>query len=332
MRALEFSAPGAASLVEIDPPQAGPGEALVEPRYVGLCGTDLEMFNGTMPYFAEGSATYPIQPGHEVTGVIVAAAESGPEAGTEVLVNPVVGCGECEACIAGIQVRCPDRRELGLRHGLAGGACELIAVPATHLHPIPAGVGLRDAVLGEPGVTALNAVEVLGEAAGRRALVLGAGTLGLIAVQLLVARGAEVDVLVIEDQRLPLVERFAARPVRTAEADTYPLVVEAAGAAAAAREALRVVAPGGRIALAGVQPGPVAELDLNQIVLKDATVRGVLNGPGLFDRMLEELAAGVVDAGALIGAEFELGEAEAALAALSDPSRAAPKVMLSVGH
>jgi 2-desacetyl-2-hydroxyethyl bacteriochlorophyllide A dehydrogenase len=330
MRALRFSAPGTASLVEVEPPEAGPGEALVRPRYVGLCGTDLELFEGTMPYFAEGHAAYPIQPGHEVTGVVVSGPEDGPEPGTEVLVNPVVGCGECEACASGVQVRCRRRRELGIRDGLAGGACELIAVPVANLHPVPAGVGLRDAVLAEPGVTALNSVELLGEVAGRRALVLGAGTLGLIAVQLLVARGAEVDVLVIEEQRVELVERLGGRAIRTVEAAAYPAVVEAAGAPAAAKDALRAVAPGGHIALAGVQPGPVESLELNEIVLKDATLRGILNGPGLFDRMLGELAAGSVDAAALIESEFELGEAEAALAALTEPSRRAPKLMLSV--
>lgn len=330
MRALQFNAPEVAEVVEVEPPRAGPGEALVRPRYVGLCGTDLELFTGTMPYFAHGLAAYPIQPGHEVAGVVVEAADEGPAKGTEVMINPVVGCGECDACAAGIQVRCPDRRELGLRLGFAGGASELIAVPPTHLHVVPAGVALRDSVLVEPGVTALNSVELLGEVAGRRALVLGAGTLGLIAVQLLVARGAEVDVFVVDDQRLAMVERFGARPVRSTEAAAYPLVIEAAGAPAAARESLRSVAPGGCVALAGVQPGPVQDLDLNEIVLKDATLRGVLNGPGLYDRMLAELAAGSVDAAALIDAEFELGEAEAALAALTDPSRLAPKVMLRV--
>lgn len=329
MRALHFTAPGEARLVDVDPPQEGPGEALVAPRYVGLCGTDLELFEGTMPYLAEGTARYPIQPGHEVSGIVVSGPPSGPPAGTEVLIDPVVGCGACASCTAGLQVRCPDRRELGLRNGLSGGACELVAAPVANLHEIPPAVGLRAATLVEPGVTALNAVERLGWVEGRSVLVLGAGTLGLIAAQLLIDRGAAVDVLVVEREREALVEAFGATVVRRTEG-TYPLVIEAAGSADAARLAVRAVEAGGTVALAGVQPAPVDGFDLNEVVLKDATVRGVLNGPGLFDRMLGELANATVDAEAMIGGEFELAEVEAALATLRTPGRAAPKVLFRI--
>src|SRR4051812_16699166 len=121
MRALQFRKPQTAAVVDVEPPRPGPGEAVVAPRYVGLCGTDLELFTGTMPYFAEGHAAFPIQPGHEVAAVVVSAPAGGPEPGSRVLVDPVVGCGGCRACGTGIQVRCSERRELGVRGGLPGG-------------------------------------------------------------------------------------------------------------------------------------------------------------------------------------------------------------------
>jgi 2-desacetyl-2-hydroxyethyl bacteriochlorophyllide A dehydrogenase len=329
MRALRFTAPGAASVVETEPPAAAAGEAIVAPRFVGLCGTDLELLTGAMPYFAAGLASYPIQPGHEVSGTVVEGGGLPP--GTAVMIDPVFGCGACAACAAGFATRCADRRELGLRRGMPGGACELIAVPAANLHPVPDGVALRDATLVEPGVTALNAVDRIGDVAGGPVAVVGAGTLGLLAAQLLLARGAEVDVVVVEPERTALVERIGARPVPSAAPERYAAAIEAAGTPAAVHAALAAVAPGGRIAVVGVQPGPVDGVDLNALVLKDASLHGVLNGPGLYDRLLGELAAGGFDASALIDVEFELGEARAALERLQEPGRAAPKIVLRVG-
>lgn len=331
MRALSVTGPGSAAIVEIDPPVLGTGEALVAPRYVGLCGTDLELLTGSMPYFAQGEASYPIQPGHEVTGLVVSSQDARLAAGVPVLVDPVVGCGSCPACASALPTRCAERRELGLRRGMPGGACELIAVPVENLHPVPPGVSVRDAPLVEPGVTAFNAVQRLGDVDDRRALVIGAGTLGLIAAQLLLTRGAEVDVAVAQPVRAALVDQLGARPVDRVKPALYPAVIEAAGAPDAVRSAFAAVAPGGSVALVGVQPGPVGQLDVNDLVLKDATARGVLNGPGLFGRMLDELAAGTCDVSALIDSEFELADADAALAALAEPDRRAPKVLLRVG-
>lgn len=333
MRALSLTGPEAAELVAIDPPQAGGDEALVEPRWVGLCGTDLELFLGTMPYFRAGVASYPIQPGHEVAGVVIEApADGGPAAGTPVVIDPVVGCGGCAACASGIETHCSDRRELGVRLGMPGGAAELIAVPVRKLHPVPAGVALRDAVLVEPAVTVLNGLDRVGDADGVTALVIGAGTLGLIAAQLLRSRGAAVDVLIDLPARVPLIESIGARPVEAIEPAAYGIVLEAAGTPAAVRGALAAASAGGQIALMGVQPDAVDQLDVNELVLRDVTLHGVLNGPGRFGRVLDEIARGALEPSQLIDGDWELGDAGAALARLREPSREAPKVLLRIGE
>jgi threonine dehydrogenase-like Zn-dependent dehydrogenase len=213
---------------------------------------------------------------------------------------------------------------------MPGGAAELISVPAANLHAIPDGLESREAVLAEPGVTALNAVLRLGEVTNRRSLVVGAGTLGLIAAQLLANRGAVVDVLAVEEARLPLIERLGLTPVASAAPHSYECVIEAAGAPEAVRTAVAAVAPGGGISLTGIVSRPMDEFDVTALVLKDATVRGVLNGPGLYPSMLAELANGVVDGAALIEAEYGLEEADLALAELASPSRRAPKVILRI--
>jgi threonine dehydrogenase-like Zn-dependent dehydrogenase len=318
------------SVVNRRDPTVGIGEILVAPAYVGLCGSDLELFDGSHPYFVQGRAVLPLQPGHEVSAIVVEDRSGALPTGTRVVLDPVVGCRLCPQCLDGRATHCADRFELGLRRGMDGGAAELISVPCTNAHPVPEGVSLREAVLTEPGVTALNGLRRIGELAGR-ALVIGAGTLGGIATQLLVASGVEVEVLVLDERRGPLIERWGARPT-TAPADgAYDVVIEAAGTAEAVRSALRTVAPGGSIALLGVQGQPLDGFDVDAILFKDASIFGVLNGPGLYESMLDEIATGHVRARELIEREFALEDAAAAFEFLASQDRMRPKVLLRVG-
>jgi 2-desacetyl-2-hydroxyethyl bacteriochlorophyllide A dehydrogenase len=330
MRAVSFAAAGEVVVRDLPAPVPGPGEALVAPRYVGLCGTDLELLEGTMPYFAQGAAWYPLQPGHEVAGVVVEAPEGSPPPGTPVLLNPVVGCGSCAACRAGRVGHCPQLRTIGVRLGLPGGAAELMTIPAENLLELPPGLSLRDAVLAEPGVTALATIRSAGAQPGMRALVVGAGTLGAIAAQILRHEGVEVDVSIVEPERRPFVESLGVRAVEQVSPHAYDVVVEFAGAASAVRAALDAVAPGGTVALAGVQPALVDGIDVNAIVLNGITMRGA-QGDGGFAEMLGLLASDAVAVDPLIERLYDFEEAPEAYARLSDQTRARPKLMLQLG-
>jgi 2-desacetyl-2-hydroxyethyl bacteriochlorophyllide A dehydrogenase len=330
MKALRLTAPSVAHVEDVPVPVAGAGDVLVAPAYVGLCGTDLELLQGVMPYFAQGHARYPLQPGHEVAGVVHESEVGGWAPGDRVVVDPVVGCGACAACALGRETHCPDRRELGVRGGLAGGLADLVAVPARKLHRVPDEVPLREAVLVEPAVTVVNALRRVGVPDAGRALVIGAGTLGSIAAQLLVSGGAVVDVLVLFEEQAARVAEVGATSVLEPRADAYDVVVEAAGTPLAVQKALAAVAPGGRIALAGVLPSTVDDLDANAIVLKDVTVFGILNGPGLYDETLEAVRAGKLRPGMLIEREFGLDDAPAAFGELAGPRRGRPKLLVRV--
>jgi threonine dehydrogenase-like Zn-dependent dehydrogenase len=96
------------------------------------------------------------------------------------------------------------------------------------------------------------------------------------------------------------------------------------------RQALAAVSPGGRIALAGVLPSAADDVDVNAIVLKDVTVFGILNGPGLYDATLEALRDGKLRPGVLIEREFELDDAPAAFGELEGPRRGRPKLLVRV--
>jgi threonine dehydrogenase-like Zn-dependent dehydrogenase len=331
MKALIFTAPNECSVQEVPEPVRRPGETLVAPRFVGLCATDQEMLQGVMPYLADGLARYPVQAAHEVSGVVVESDADGPAPGTPVTIDPVVGCGRCAACLRGVETHCPDRLEMGLRLGMPGGAAELIAVPTRKLHPVPEGLSLRSAVFVEPGVTSYNGVKRFGDVSGKRALVLGPGTLGCIAAQLLAAGGASVAMHDPAGTRRGLIAELGAEAVPEIEPDSYDLVIEAMGAPSAIHDGLRAVAAGGQIALLGVQPGTVPDVDVNALVFKDATMFGVLNGPGLYDELLTRMAAGDVTPEVLLEADFPLERAPEAFELMARRGRTRPKIQLVLG-
>lgn len=340
IRGLAFLAPGSFALRERPWPAVGPDETLVAPRFVGICATDVELMEGSHPYFALGVAAYPLQPGHEWSGVVVQSSAGGYPAGTEVVADPEVSCGrpDCEFCTAGRIPWCPDRQEIGCRGGLDGAAAELVSIPTRNLHPVPRGVALRDAVLAEPAATVLGGMHRVGPVVGREVLVIGAGTIGLIAAQVLRAEGARVTVAIRRPNRTGALAGFETVLLRDSASDplpaAYPLVFCAAGTGAAVRLGLRALANGGQLALLGVPGEPVDGVDVASILHKDATIHGVLNystgGPGRFERALAYLAEGVIDGAAIVDTVVPFEEVGRALARAADPTRPRPKVLLAV--
>ena len=308
---------------------------VVSPAYVGLCGTDVDLLEGTMAYFAAGLARHPLQPGHEWSGRVRASHDPRLRPGQHVIMDPIVGCGRCPRCHADRFAHCRDRWEFGVRRGMEGALATAVAAPSDNLIPVPDGVPLRDAVLVEPMVTVLAGVERASPGEGDRALVVGAGTLGLLATMILAARGLDTHVLVRDRVREGAVEEAGGRPWRPDDAGGGPgsgpfeVVIEAAGSPEAVQAALRHVAPGGRVALLGIPAAPV-ELDVAALVVGDVSAHGVLNGPGQFATALASLASGVVRPEVVIDRVYPFEDLREAYDRSREPGRARPKVLVQV--
>jgi 2-desacetyl-2-hydroxyethyl bacteriochlorophyllide A dehydrogenase len=336
--ALRFTGPGQFVVGPVDRPTTAAGEVLVAPSFVGICATDVEFLDGTHPYLAGGQATYPLQPGHEWSGVVTQSADPLFPPGTRVVGDPEVPCGraDCEFCPRHRIPWCPDRREIGCRLGLAGAAATLVSLPAASLRRIPDGVDDRAAVLAEPALTVLGGLGRVDDLEGRRILVVGAGTIGIIAAQVGVARGAVVDVLETSSIRRDVVQRSV--PVTATYASEpparYDLVICAAGSPAAFGAALRAVGNGGDLLLLGVPGPPVPTVDVASILHRDMTIHGVLcyssSGPQTMERALGLIDAGVIDASALIDRVYPLDAAGEALERARASDRPHPKVLLSI--
>ncbi len=328
-----MNGPHSVRIAAIPAPRLTGDEALVRPAYVGVCGTDLEMLNGSMPYYGLGLAAYPVVLGHELSGVIEDPGASGLAVGTPVVADPVIGCGRCATCRSGPATMCQQRAEIGLRDGRQGGMAELVAIPRANLHVVPDGVSLRDAVLTEPSVTSIASVDRLGTAGASRVLVVGNGTIGLIAAQILCAQGSSVSVLERSTSRASLIGSIGATSLTpaalTADVDGFTGAIEASGSVDGIASALAALRPGGIIALAGVYSAS-STIDWTDLVLREITVSGILNGPGRYDRALDLMRRQVIRPAELIDEAIPAPDAATAFSRATERGRSRPKVLVSM--
>ncbi len=287
------------------------GEVVVRVEAAGLCGTDRELFDGSMPYIGAGITTYPFVPGHEWAGTVIA---TGPGArtpkGTRVTGDVFIPCGACDYCKAGRINACPDRYEIGVRRNWPGAIADQIRVPEAVVHHLPDAVGTEAAVFAEPGVTALHALERCDLKPDELCLVIGSGTLSLLALQIAISLGAvahcATNAEAGRDRALTLGASEAISPGQIVPG-TYDVAIEAAGRHDAPGQAVGAVKAGGRVGLIGVST-EVANLDANDVVLRDITVHGVIGGPGRFPRILQLIRSGAIVTEPLIGARVSLDE------------------------
>jgi (R,R)-butanediol dehydrogenase/meso-butanediol dehydrogenase/diacetyl reductase len=275
MLAVRWHGRGDVRVEEVPPPAPpGPGEVQLRVRWCGICGTDLEEWLGG-PVFIPAAAPHPVTGaraplvlGHEFAGVVVAAGAgvTGPRPGRRVAVDTIVSCGTCYWCRRGEVTRCPALGALGL-HG-DGGLAELCNAPARMCLPVPDTVADDEAALAEPLAVAVRALRRAGLRPGERVAVIGAGAVGLMAVQAAAASGAD-GVAVVEPlpQRRALAVRLGAgRAVPPGEAGALEadVAVECAGTASAVHTALQALRSGGRAVLLGIaaQPALIAPMDL----------------------------------------------------------------------
>src|SRR5579875_36460 len=336
-RALVVTGPGRLALADRDAPDRRSGEILVYPELIGLCGTDLEIIDGSIdPAYVR----YPLVIGHEWTGRL-AGGHSAMPVGTRVVVEGIIGCWHCDRCRDGETNLCETAyEEIGFtRDGAAGTA---VAVPAAQVHSLAGSVAAEDAVLTEPAAVVYRALGRSSAAPGCRALVIGDGTVALLAVYLLrLWSPAEVVMLGQRPQQADLAAvagatRFVTDPV--AAGTGFDLVVEAAGSVSAAETALGA-APrrGGEVVLLGLPPhGERAALGVDDLVNGDLTITCSFGyTPAAWRGVVTLLNAGRIRPGFVVTHRYPLDDWQQALAALrGDPGaadgRPRGKVLLEV--
>ncbi|XVU21404.1 zinc-dependent alcohol dehydrogenase [Actinoplanes sp. CA-054009] len=310
MRALVFTGPGKAAVEEVPPPVAGPGQVVIDVDRVGVCGTDVELFTGAMSYLETGESSYPIRPGHEWCGVVTALGDGADPSwlGRRVTGDTMIGCGRCRRCLRGRHWVCESLRELGIR-GLPGALAQQLAYPARFLHALPSTVGVEAGAMVEPGGNALRSVVAADVSAGDRLLVLGTGTIGLLAALFARARGAVVHLMGLP-AGLAQARELGFADVWTRETlpdGPWDGVIDATNATTSPALALQQVEPGGRVVYIGLSSTP-STIDTRSVVLKDVTAVGILGASAGLSGAIEAYASGAVDPRPLVAATVGLEE------------------------
>jgi L-iditol 2-dehydrogenase len=346
VKAVVLAEPGRFAVQEAPTPEPRRGQALLRVKATTVCGTDQKIFAGQFP-----GTPFPHIPGHEFAGEVVAVGEGVDEVkpGDRVGVEVHVGCGVCPRCLEGLYPLClnygrVDKGHAHIGFSVPGGLAEYVAVSVKALHRLPDRLGWDEGAFCDNIGIALYAVERGRLAPGERVVVIGGGAFGALAAQVARAIGAaRVVLLGTRAERMQRVAAFADRVVvasgddaleqvrQALDGDQADVVIEFAGTAEAARQAILLARRGGRVVLAG-STGPGRELsgvDLSTIVRGHLDIHGSLANPrGISGRGLELMARGAVDVKPLITHCFSLSEFEQAWATFVERRDGAIRVML----
>lgn len=272
--------------VEDSTMQLAEDEVRIKLIYGGICGSDLSVFRGKIPY-----ASYPVRPGHELLGKVVAAGELASDLlGARVVVLPNTFCGECEYCQRGQTNICKNKRSMGVN--IDGGFSEEVTVSSKYVIQIPDGVSDERAVLVEPLAVVVHALKKVKIDNNTSIAIVGCGNEGMFAAALASSMGANVTAIDINSTKL---ERAKSLGVNRAvhpddlDSETYDVVVEAAGAKQSVEKAVTLVRPGGTCILVGITQ--VATLPMIQIVRSEITLSGsiIYNFPTDFEEAINHL-------------------------------------------
>ena len=336
MKALVIEAVGQTRLCEVEPPEPGPRDVLVEVTVVGLCGSDLNTFRGLNPLVA-----LPRIPGHEVSGRIIAkGAEVGDAVrlGQQVIVWPYTACGHCKSCRADRGYACRSNQTLGVQRD--GALLDRLVAPAASVIPNDT-LPPRLQALVEPISVGFHAAARGRVSAGEWVVVLGCGMIGVGAILAAAARGARVIAVdpLIEKQKAALdmgAEIFT--PLtgaalldeinRITDGDGADVVIEAVGLPETFTLAIDAAAFCGRVVYVGYSKAHVT-YDTRKFNLKELDILGSRNASRAdFEAVIARLTSLGEVAHALISRVFPLSEAELAFPYWSHHRSSVMKIMV----
>jgi 2-desacetyl-2-hydroxyethyl bacteriochlorophyllide A dehydrogenase len=334
MRRAVLGGPGDLTVVDAKEPEPRRGEVLVKVAACGICGSDLHAFNGEHPL-----VIYPVTPGHEFSGTIVAAGEGADPGlvGRNACVEPSLVCGTCPQCVSGRYNICGGLRVMGFQ--APGAMCGFIAVPVDRLHMLPEDVGLEAGALAEPAAVGVHALGRSGVEPGASILIVGAGVIGLMVLKVAKALGCRVAVVEGSAERAERAIGFGADeavvfPDALAQpADRgFDAVFECVGRAETIDLAVRAAPRGGTVVAVGVAPGPVP-VPMPLVQDGEIDIRGTLMYTGAdFERAIELIRSGAITPGEFVTHRVTLDELERGyeLAGMAGPETL--KVLVEIGE
>jgi L-iditol 2-dehydrogenase len=318
MKALLLSEYRRLEVTDVATPKPQAGEVLLRVAACGICGSDVHGYDGS-----SGRRIPPIVMGHEAAGVVAAVGEgaAGFSEGDRVTLDSTVYCGECANCLRGDINLCDRREVLGVSCGdyrRAGAFAEFVSVPARIIHKLPDRLAFEDAALLEAVSVALHAVSLATIAPGSTALVVGAGTIGLLLQQALrVAGCSRVFVADPDRTRLTLSQKLGATEIISEHVEQriseltngigVDLVAEAVGKTDSIATSIDCVRKGGTVILVG-NITPEVKIHLQKVVSRQLRLQGSCASAGEYPRAIELMSTGEIQVKPLITAVAPLAD------------------------
>jgi len=322
MKALLLTDYRRLEVVDMPRPEIAADEVLVRVAACGICGSDVHGYDGST-----GRRIPPLVMGHEAAGVIEAAGAEVREfhSGDRVTFDSTVSCGACDYCRQGRVNLCDKRQVLGVSCGdyrRHGAFAEFVAVPARILYRLPEEFPLEHAALIEAASVAVHAVKRRPPKREDDVVVVGAGMIGLLVVQVLKHYGCRRLIAVdVDEARLRLAQQFGATDVLNAKSTDVPSAVleltegrgaaaawEAVGATSTVQAAINSVCKGGAVTLVG-NVSPTVDMPLQAVVTRELTLYGSCASSGEYPECIELMASGAVNVAPLVSATAALDEA-----------------------
>ena len=310
MRAVIFEEVNRLSIQTVADPTPGPADVIIQVSAVGICGTDIHLLDGEF----EG-ATFPIIPGHEVSGIIVEVGSQVKKfsKGDKVTVNNTLTCMECEFCLNGRSNLCRKWEGMGVV-GNDGGAAEFMRAPAANCYKLADSVDLNHAALIEPLACAVRGYDQIPRDLGKHFLVYGSGTMGLMMAQLAPRAGAvSVTIVDTNPSRLEAAAEIGIDTRLTSAADAsrdkWDVVIDCTGAIPAIEDGLTRVKPGGTFLHFGVAAADkMANYSPFRVYRDEITITGTMASLSSFDRAVLLFEARALNAKPMISHYFSLND------------------------
>ena len=302
MRALVWEAPKTMNMREQALPTLDADEVLIKVAYAGICGSELSGYLGH-----SSLRVPPLVMGHEFAGE-VAALGAGVKTfavGQRVTVNPIVACGTCDYCQTGLAHLCASRKVIGAHR--PGAYAEYVGVPVRAVVPLPEEMSLRIGALAEPTACAVRIGELSGHVSDQIVLVIGAGPIGLLAMQVLQLKGATaVYVADLDTERLKMVTALGGIAINPRESDTVETVrqrtqgkgvvvsVDAVGTARTRAQCVSATRSSGTVILTGLHEEK-SEMPVAEMIRREIRGQGSFAySPANFAEAVQLLAAGKI--------------------------------------
>ena len=323
MKALIWEAARTMRMREEPKPLPAADEILVKVAHAGICGSELGGYLGH-----NALRTPPLIMGHEFAGEIaelgaaVSSIQPDLNIGQAITVNPLWYCGECAYCRRGLNQLCHQRQLLGVHR--PGAYAEYVTVPAKLARPLPAGMDTRIGALTEPVGCAVRIAELAGDVVGEDCLVIGAGPIGLLSLQMLKLNHARrVFIVEMDDQRLRMGAELGGIPIQPRETDAVQIIkdatngqgvavsVDAVGSAVTREQCITATSAGGRLILSGLHEEhsamPAADMIRREIQVQGSFAYSPANFAHALD-LLEQRAVRldpwIVEAPLQVGGEW----------------------------